>query len=230
MNVCLISDEYLKENPLGGIGTYTRQLGKLIESSGHQVTIMTFSRHPRKCKKGKIALIILKRVQIPKLSLIVDPFLVLIELIKLNKQKQIDVIETPEWRALGFFTAIFRRLFGILPPLVVRLHTPLVISRFYNGETISILDRVRDWMEGYSVKYCDAVTCPTQSLSMWATKKWHLTRPIVLIPNFVETIDSEVKTPNHKEKIVLFMGSLAIVKGFDTLLNAVPKKAYIVPT
>ncbi len=223
MHVCLISDEYLEENPLGGIGTYTRQLCKMIESSGHQVTVVTFGKCRSKHKKGNMAPIVIRREPIPKLSLFVDSFLVLITILRLNKQERIDVIEVPEWRALGFFIALFRRLFGTLPPLVVRLHTPLVIVRFYNGESLSMMDRVRDWMERFSVRFCDAITSPSRALAVWVSEKWRPRRQIVVIPNFIETIVPKVKTSmNHKGKTVLFIGNLAVRKGFAVLMDALP--------
>jgi glycogen synthase len=224
MKVCLISDEYLKENPLGGIGTYTKQLGKTLIALGDNVSVLTFSGHPRKIEEGNLSVVAIKKIQIPKFSLIIDPFLVFLELLKLNKHKQIDVIEVPEWRALGFFIVIFRKIFRSLPPVIVRLHTPLVLSRFYNSESLSVLDRVRDWMEGFTVKHCDEVTCPTQLLSLWAKKKWGLNRLIKNIPNFIElpSVDSDCLA-NCKGNTILFMGSLASLKGFDVFLKAVSK-------
>jgi glycosyltransferase involved in cell wall biosynthesis len=86
-----------------------------------------------------------------------------------------------------------------------------------------MMDRVRDWMECFSARYCDAITCPSRALSVWVAKKWRPKSSIVVIPNFVETVFPKAKTSmNRKGKIVLFMGSLAILKGFDVFLNALP--------
>ena len=222
MNLCLISDEFLKENPTGGIGTYTNQLFMALTGAGHSVTVITFGRYEKSKTKGNASLFVIKRYPIPFLSVIVDPFLVFLYTLKLNRQKRFDAIEAPEWHALSFFLVLFNRLTGVLPPIVVRLHCPLVISRLYNREKLSNFDKVRNWMERFTAKNSTAINCPSNALAVWAKKQWNLKRKIAVIPNFIDNKYLGITSAEKKEKIVLFMGNLAYIKGFDVFLKALP--------
>jgi glycosyltransferase involved in cell wall biosynthesis len=225
MHICLISDEFLKENPLGGIGSYTHQALKFFENSDQKVTVITFGKRQRSKKiSTDSSLIVLRSGQIPYLSLILDPLLVLISVIKLNKENKVDIVEAPEWRALSFFFAIFRLLFNSsLPYLVVRLHSPLVLGRLYNNEGLTVIDRFRDLMESFTVRHCNAVSCPSKKLALWAMREWKLKKAIAVIPNFVEVSNYNKEVAHDEENIVLFMGSLAVLKGFGVFLDALPR-------
>ena len=225
MHICLISDEFLKENPLGGIGAYTRQALECFEASGQKVTVVTFGKYQKSEElPGGSSLIVLRSSQVPYLSLFLDPLLVFFSVIKLNKHNQINIVEAPEWRALSFFLAVFRLLFKRESPhLVVRLHSPLILGRLYNNEKITLVDRVRNFMERFTVQNCDGISCPSNKLASWANKEWKPKKSITVIPNFVEVSNGNKKITCNETNIVLFMGSLAPLKGFgiflDSLLN-----------
>ena len=114
---------------------------------------------------------------------------------------------------------------GRIAPLVIRLHGGERIFREYSGLPLSYSVRWNDLLESYSCRQAAAVTAPSQlqAREISSRRGWPAER-IRVIPNPISRDLLNTASRFHRngstERIVLYTGRLAPVKGIETLLEA----------
>src|SRR5437667_1829522 len=129
---------------------------------------------------------------------------------------KIDVIESTEVGSL-FLSRI--------APVVIRLHGSERIFREQSGLSLSSSVRWNDRLEAYGCKHAAAITAPSQfhAREITSSRGWQTER-IRVIPNPIsrELFNTalQFRRNGNAERVVLYTGRLAPVKGIETLLEA----------
>ena len=222
MKVCLISEEYPEETNFGGIATYQKILGQELTKIGHEVIVITRGlKEDKVYYDGKVKVI---RIYNPISSKKVSDYEEYREKIKnivieLVNNNQIDIIETPEWGA-----EIVKYIHERKIPIIVKLHTPLCIWKYYNKRGIGdkkLNEKMIQWEKEVIYNADKIVSC--SNILLQKLKNYYLDldySKIEVVPNpcNVNIIKSD---GNHDTPIILYVGSLEQRKGVDILAKAI---------
>jgi len=128
----------------------------------------------------------------------------------------IDVIESTETGSM---------FLGRIAPVVIRLHGSEFTFRKHSGKTLNLSVRWNDKLEGYGCTRAAAITAPSQYHANEIAKHrgWSPER-VQVIPNPISSsllnAALQFQRNGSTERIVLYAGRLAPVKGIETLLAA----------
>ncbi len=243
MRIAIISYEFPPDTGGGGIGTYSREVARLLCGSGHLVEVFAASN----VRKGWIrdegyrVNFVSGSSKLTFAKNVVSPFS------ERHATVRFDVVEGPEYGADG------REVLKAFPsvPHVVKLHTPSELVRHANhcrlepigwmrhrsgqmrkvldglvrGErTFSIANAGNDVDERAYVEQCDQVVSPSQALLDWAVENWSVsTDQTMVVPNPYHPSEEMLKTPIRTRGMCIgFMGRLEYRKGVQDLVEAVP--------
>ena len=224
MKICLVHEEYPDETNYGGIATYQKHLAENLAKKGHNVTVICRGLKENSDKIINGVRVI--RIHILESDNIYNNYYsyresVCDKLRELQKHNEIDIIEVPDWGAETILFEKYRKI-----PLVVRLHTPLIIWSEYNKSTLdeSIHKQMLRW-EKKMIESADKVVSCTEILKDNVIEKMKLERDIEVLPNpsNVEYFYSKKETKKLRSKTILYCGSIEQRKGVIVLANAIPK-------
>jgi glycosyltransferase involved in cell wall biosynthesis len=128
-----------------------------------------------------------------------------------------DVIESPDFRACGLLLATTRAA-----PVVVRLHTPLIVEAEYDA-TLDPLDvRLSDMLECSLVRQATSVTAASSALRQQLRDRgWLDERPVPIIRNPVDVRRWVRAAPvNETKAVVAAVGRLEPRKSPEALVQA----------
>jgi glycogen synthase len=171
LRVLFLSREYPPETGGGGIGSYVEAMARTFVQRGHEVHVLS-------CVPGQAAddqvragvhlhrrgvprLLPKIRNRVPSSAFRVEGAVACYrEYLRLRVE--VDVIEAPDWMAEGLVFGIRRRR-----PLVVHLHTPLlIVGRTNPGSFQWTRDgRLATLVERFAVHRADLVTSPSKRLA-----------------------------------------------------------------
>ena len=142
-----------------------------------------------------------------------------LEIYSQNKKKKFDVIQYPSFLNFG--------LTLLLPnnsKKICRVSGVTKLCREINNQKINLLHILSDYIEKKRVQNAHKVFAPSKIISkkasfVYAKKIYTLASPIGKINKEI----SKIKKKKLKEKYLLFIGTLNMVKGIDLLANAIPK-------
>ncbi|MBR6113297.1 MAG: glycosyltransferase family 4 protein, partial [Bacilli bacterium] len=224
MKICLVHEEYPDETNFGGIATYQKHLAENLVKKGHEVTVIC--RGLKEYSDKVINKVRVIRIYNEETDDIYNNYykyreLVSDKLLELQNHNEIEIIEVPDW---GAETVLFEKYRKI--PLVVRLHTPLVIWSEYNKSKLddSIHKTMLKW-EKKMIESADKVVSCTEILKNLVIDKMNLTRTdIDVIPNpsNVDYFISKKDIKKLKSKTILYCGSIEQRKGVILLAEAIP--------
>ena len=127
MHIALVSDDYPPENFVGGIGSYSKSLAGCLAALGHRVTVITWTAGPPTVRdEGGVRVhgIAAFGSRLVGSHRLFSPLRwslgVAVCLQKIHRKDPIDVVEIPDYRGEGAFTALWGKL-----PLLVRGHGTL---------------------------------------------------------------------------------------------------------
>ncbi|HEU5236001.1 MAG TPA: glycosyltransferase family 4 protein, partial [Pyrinomonadaceae bacterium] len=129
---------------------------------------------------------------------------------------KIDVIESTETGSLFLHR---------IAPLVIRMHGSELTFRKHSGMPVNLNVRLNESLESAAAKHAAAITTPSRFQADEISKRrgWPPGR-VQVIPNPISgellRAASEFRRNGCAERIVLYTGRLAPVKGIDTLLEA----------
>lgn len=225
MKICLVHEEYPNETNFGGIATYQKTLAEELAKT-NKVTVITrglkINQHYFEnnveiyrlyTKKGynKVLECLIYRKKVANL------------LKKLQKNNEIDIIETPDW---GAETILFNKTRKI--PLVVRLHTPLKVWLKYNNNNIGKSTKILLKWENYLINKADYITCCSKILKKKMVSEFDIDPKLINVnPNPANLRDFYWDESIKKENVLLYVGSLEERKGLIVLaksLNIVLEK------
>ena len=224
MKICLVHEEYPDETNFGGIATYQKHLAENLVKKGHEVTVIC--RGLKEYSDKVINKVRVIRIYNEETEDVYNNYyryreLVSDKLLELQNHNEIEIIEVPDW---GAETVLFEKYRKI--PLVVRLHTPLVIWSEYNKSKLddSIHKTMLKW-EKKMIESADKVVSCTEILKNLVIDKMNLTRTdIDVIPNpsNVDYFISKKDIKKLKSKTILYCGSIEQRKGVILLAEAIP--------
>lgn len=219
MKICLVHEEYPEETNFGGIATYQKAMAEELAKEGHTVYVICRSlthynnyiennvniyRIFVENTKNQVADYIRYREKVASL------------LLKLQNENLIDIIEVPDWGAESILFEKDRKI-----PLVVRLHTPLLVWLKYNKNNFGeIKEQLLEWEEKM-IRSADLITCCSSILKKIIIKEFNIDKSkIIVIPNPANITNFYRDNKIKKEKRIVYVGSLEERKGVCVLAKA----------
>lgn len=234
MHIAFVTPESpYSDESVCGVAAYLRAIVPAIVDAGHEVTVIanakenrTFSAH-----HGRVSV---RHFRLPSLHWhsarlpLVKGFAPLPlrqfewsrafvrEAARIAAFKKIDVIESTEAGSL---------FLNRLAPLVMRLHGSQQIFNEHSGLRSNTSVRWNDSLEARACKSATAITVPSKFHAQQITNRrgWPTER-VRVIPNPISATIVKAAAEFHRngsnERVVLYTGRLAPVKGIETLLEA----------
>jgi len=170
LSICFVSQEYPEETGWGGIGTYTFEMAHGLARAGHRVIVISRAvDQPRNYVEADGVEVY--RV-LPSLNLDSTPILwrvnrfwegyrlaVALQLKRILRNRQIDIIETPELHA----ETLLHSFFNARPPLVVRMHSGTGVVLNFEPDH-STQQRFNARLENWLIKKAAHITSPSHAL------------------------------------------------------------------
>jgi glycogen(starch) synthase len=171
LRVLFVSREYPPETGGGGIGSYVETMARTLVQRGHEVHVLSCVpgqttadevRAGVQLHRRGVPRVLRKiRNRFPASAFRVEGALACYrEYVRLRVD--VDVIEAPDWMAEGLLFGIRRRR-----PLVVHLHTPLLIVGRTNPRSFRWTRdrRLATLVERFAIQRADLVTSPSKRLA-----------------------------------------------------------------
>lgn len=225
MKICLVHEEYPNETNFGGIATYQKTLAEELAKTNKVIVItrgLKINQHYFE-NNVEIYRLYTKKGNNEVLECLKYRKKVANLLKKLQKNNEIDIIETPDW---GAETILFNKARKI--PLVVRLHTPLKIWLKYNNNNFGKKTKILLKWENYLINKADYITCCSEILKKEMVSEFGIDPKLISVnPNPANLRDFYWDKSIKKENVLLYVGSLEERKGLIVLaksLNIVLEK------
>jgi glycosyltransferase involved in cell wall biosynthesis len=229
VRICLVSEEYPTfSSGRGGIGTYTFALAQGLSKAGEEVVVI--SRSEVKEEEYKDGSVLVCRIppicfSVPFLHTYLNIFgyslAVHRKLKKVIQEKGSEIVEAPEYGAEAFFFSRTKKRI----PLVVRLHTPHIVTEEVTGIKPDSYSRIVRWMEKETVAHADLVTSPSRSLAELCQDKMQVKKSFSVIPNPIDT--SRFIRKGYRDRlstqVILHVGKFQDLKNTKVLIQALPE-------
>jgi len=240
LHIAYVSYEFPPDTGWGGIGTYTYQMAKLLNGSGHRVEV--FSASLARSISSIYCGFLVHRIKVFKASEFKDA--VLLKFSDRNAQDPFNIIECAE---LGADAEVILRTYPSIPA-VIRLHTPAVlVTRLINSQN-SFFVKLRYvmgalrrgkldmgyWSRQDKRQFSDpeyliteragTITAPSEAIKSWAHRFWHIEENrIKVFPNPFVPKEDLLNIPIETDtKRITFIGRLNVLKGLVSLTGAIP--------
>ncbi|HAH19299.1 MAG: hypothetical protein A2Y00_07025 [Omnitrophica WOR_2 bacterium GWF2_43_52] len=232
MNICFLSREY-PPKIIGGVGTYTYEMAQALRALGHGVYIITEAiGEERELYEDGIYVMRIACRDIPLfapfrnvLKMTIDrleySYAVSKKLSRIVEKYKIDIVESCEARAEGFWYYLFHRK----PPLIIKLHTPEKIAFRLDRITESLDVKIRNLLEEWWILRADKIVAVTKAIAGLVSHYYHI--ELKDLSPVYYPLNAELFKPNgHLSKntnpVVLYAGRLEVRKGVLILLEAIP--------
>ncbi|WP_243349653.1 glycosyltransferase family 4 protein [Parabacteroides sp. FAFU027] len=239
--IALISFEFPPEMATGGIGSYIFHLSSLLSMSGFDVHV--FSATSKIENQGVVSREFCTNHLVYATT--TDEFSpnVLSVFAKIHDEIGFDLMESPE---VGACALKIKQNFPEIP-LIVKLHSPGVLITKISRTYQPVKDKLRFVLGGLlrgridlgywaltdknrrendEFKICqlaDKLISPSMALKKWVVRYWGInSHQIEIVPNpyLLEKKDQDELV--NREKVVLFVGKLTVLKGMIGLTNSIP--------
>ena len=229
MNIALITSEYpATDGTVGGLGTYTAKIAKLLKNEGHLPVILAFVDRPMASNRAELPVIdvirrrpsaILKntrffwRYETP-IRRYLDSRRLLRTLNSLNQRLKVDVVQLTNCHSPGIAIAGSNRW-----PTITRFSNLEWLWREANASPIDASQRILDRLDARQA-LASTITCaPSMFLADHARKSLGLRSRIVRTPPPARAVFPAASSRREKNRIA-FVGSCNRIKGFDIFLEA----------
>jgi len=229
VRICLISEEYpTPSTGRGGIGTYMYTLAQGLSKVGEKVFVISRSeKKEEEYQDGSVFVYCIPPIQFPVplvhtyLNIFGYSLAVNRKLKKVIGEKEIDIVEAPEYGAEAFFFSRTKKRI----PLVVRLHTSHIVTEEVTGIKPDSYSRIVRWMEKETVAHADLVTSPSRSLAELCQDKMQVKKSFSVIPNPIDT--SRFIRKGYRDRlstqVILHVGKFQDLKNTKVLIQALPE-------
>jgi len=233
LNIAFVSTESPYDDHSCGIGSYLRAIIPALVETGNRVIV--FSNASResvfRTEKGRVTVHHFRlpalhwySTKVPGLKKLVPLPLRQLEWSRafyrrvrdFSNQTKIDVIEGVEAGSM---------FLNRIAPLVIRLHGSESIFRRHAGIRTDLSVRCNEALESVGCNRAAALTTPSkfQALEICKYRGWQTER-VRVIPNPISgemlRAARQFHRNGHSQRVVLYVGRLAPVKGIETLLEA----------
>lgn len=228
MKICLISEEYPTPSAgRGGIGTYMYTLAQGLSHVGEKIFVISRSEgKEEEYQDGPVWVYRIPAIQFPVpfvhtyLNIFGYSLAVNRKLKKVIGEKEIDIVEAPEYAGEAF---IFSRSKTRIP-LVVRLHTPHIVTEEAVGIKPDSYSRIVRWMERETVTHADGIISPSKCLAELCRVKMGFNHSFTIIPNPIDVsqfakVAYQTRLSHHS---ILSVGKFQDLKNVTVLVDALP--------
>jgi len=226
MNICLLSREYPPETHIGGIGTYTQNMGRALADAGHTVHVVAATADRSTTEQdGPVPVHRLHWPSIRPRALRHFAYARALAPALARINCKFDIIQGSEFGAEGIWLSIVRHA-----PLITRLATPrFVVDDLMNTNCVA-RDHVLNWMEKAQTLRSDGIFTSTNALASKVSERWRIPRErITVIPNSISIsrVIERAARGRVPEKLrgvqyVCYFGRLEERKGVAVLAHALP--------
>lgn len=216
MNLCFVCSEY-PPSPHGGIGTFTRVLGRALARRGHGVRVIGVYPHacpePEHVEDGGVEI---WRLREPgrRLGWVAARYALYCAVRRWSRGGEIDLVEVPDWQGLA---AGWPRL---PVPVVARLHGS---ATYFAAELGRRIPWVTYRLERWSMQRAD-VWCSVSEYAADKSRRLYgpAAKPHAVLYNLVDLPPNGMNGARSRNRVV-FAGTLAAKKGIVSLIRAWPQ-------
>lgn len=237
MNIAFLTSEYVTEsNFTGGIANKIYKITYTLKRQGHNVEIFTQSDrnetisyegimvHRVKINNKLQAFFnsITKRKFINAIYILLLSYSLSKRFLKRHYETPFDIIHTDSYLSCGLFLSLLPRR---LAPVVARIASYEPLIRNFYRKPLTCDQRIKEWLEVYTLRKSDAVYSPTKLLADMFKKRGVKVK-IVPVPFFIETkeLDESIYQKNlANKKYLLFYGSIGLLKGCKLIAECLPE-------
>jgi glycosyltransferase involved in cell wall biosynthesis len=213
----------------GGIGTYTRSLGRSLAEAGHEVHVLTPGARAS-APDGPVRVHFTRTDHLPGLDLLVPGagacWHIGRMMRRLARVHHLDLVEFPNWEGYGLCYQRVTRT-----PIVVRLHTSSAEAQAIDGSRPTRWHRWDVKRELWQARRADALVTHSHAHRELMSAELGLSADrITVIPHGVPVFPDFVRSPRPPgPPTVVYLGRLEHRKGTVELLQAVPEVLDAVP-
>lgn len=233
MHITYLTSEFMTEKLHGGLAVYLENIASIMSAHGHKITIITLSDYTGRILYNKnIEVIRVRNVSSHSavgaigegMDSLGNSWNMFKTLCQENKRHKIDIVQTANYRAIGFF-----RSYKL--PTVVRASSDSAFWRnagYYSFEYRHALGekKLEDYLELWSVKHADAAFAPSRFCASVIGKRAGREISVIESPYFsgkCEMDDSVYQEKLLQKKYLLFNSSLSRLKGTHIGIQAAGK-------
>ena len=233
MHIAYITSEFMTEKRHGGLATYLGNIAVVMSEHGHKVTIITLSDQVGKISYGKNIEVVrvletashgAEGVIGKAKDELINSWNLSRVLLRENKVNAIDIVQTANYRAIGFFRN--HRI-----PTVIRASSDSAFWRNaeqfeFDYEYTLSEKRLEDYLELWCVKRADAAYAPSRFCASVIGKRSGRKLSVIESPYFskeCEMDDSIYREKLIDKKYILFNSSLSRLKGTHIGIQATEK-------
>ena len=221
MKIAFLTPEYphSKTNRSGGIGTSIFNLARGLNDLGHKVSILVYGQdRDDKFTDNEVTVYKIRNVKFKGLSLYLTQKKVERFINKLYGEKEIDIVEAPDWTG---FTAFVKPKC----PLVVRLNGSDTYFCHLDNRRVKPINK---YLEKKALKNADAIISVSDFTGRLTNKLFKINRDYVVIPNSID-FQAFVPNDNAQSNLILYFGTLIRKKGLLELPHIFNKVIAQVP-
>lgn len=206
MHIAYITSHFPFKNAksVGGIGTSIYNLGVELIKLGHQVTVFVYEQElDETIIVNGIQICKIRNIKFKGLSWYLTRKKIQHKIEQLNKIKQIDIIEAPDWCGISSFVKT-------VCPIVIKLHGSDTYFCYLENRKSKLWNR---FLEKKALKSADAIIAVSDFTGKMTNKIFNLTKAYKVIPNGVDTNLFLPKRRVSEQQAVLYFGGIIRKKG-----------------
>jgi glycosyltransferase involved in cell wall biosynthesis len=222
MHVCFLCNEYPPFRH-GGVGSFTRTLGRALVSRGHQVSVLgvyPVDRQTEEMDQG-VRVIRVPATTIPRMGFVLNGIRIRKNLHRIHNISAINIIDGPEL-SLAYVSRSFPAT------KLIRMHG----GHHFFAVTLGRKPRPwRSWQEVRSFAHADRICAVSRYVGETTCRLLGLDdRHIEILPNPVDTSSFAPRPAiSEQDGLIVFVGTVCEKKGIRQLIQAMPMIVDAVP-
>ena len=205
MKIAFLTPEYPHSSigESGGIGTSIMNLSKGLIRQGHQVLLLVYGQDEDALfEHDGITLYKIKNIKFKGLSRYLSQKKIEKLINTLVHQKQIDILEAPDWGNTSFIKAKC--------PIVIRLHGSDTYFCHLDNRPVKWNNHFH---EKRTLQNADAIISVSNYTAELTNQLFNLKKEFVVIPNGIDIDKFSIPQNSAKQNIILYFGTLIRKKG-----------------